>query len=185
MSASSNEMNYCSLTGEKMTDPVVAADGCRYERAAIVRHIEENCKAGPVLSPVTKKILENYSLTPLLKQTELLDSDNSGVDDVVIEMTTKVNVNEKTLLLDDKKNNVSNSGNSNGFFCGSRGSEDKHKCRNGWIITGTTTAVSTTLGVVAYVAQLDSDLALGLKVAAAITGGVGLVYGGIRCGLGW
>ena len=42
-----------------MTDPVIAADGYTYERAALVQRLEHS-----LVSPVTGKMLESISFLP-------------------------------------------------------------------------------------------------------------------------
>mmetsp|Transcript_629 Transcript_629/g.1475 ORF Transcript_629/g.1475 Transcript_629/m.1475 type:complete len:87 (+) Transcript_629:405-665(+) len=54
----------CPITGNIMTDPVVAADGHTYERSAIEHVFAQSPGSGEVLSPVTKKALAHRHLVP-------------------------------------------------------------------------------------------------------------------------
>jgi hypothetical protein len=53
----------CPITMEVMNDPVMAADGHTYERAAIEQWFSQN-SSGPILSPKTNRGLPNTGLTP-------------------------------------------------------------------------------------------------------------------------
>ncbi len=58
----------CPITQDLMTDPVVAADGSTYERAAITKWIfEGNCT-----SPMTNDLLHDHQLTPNLNLRSLI-----------------------------------------------------------------------------------------------------------------
>jgi hypothetical protein len=50
---------FCSITGQIMVDPVVAADGYTYERKAIEKWLEAHD-----VSPTTNEILKNKILRP-------------------------------------------------------------------------------------------------------------------------
>jgi hypothetical protein len=52
-------MPACPITGEPMIEPVVAADGHTYERAAIARWLSESDK-----SPLTGSVLAHKELVP-------------------------------------------------------------------------------------------------------------------------
>ena len=57
----------------KLVDPVIAADGQTYERAAMERWLaEQPAGAGPLLSPVTGQPLPYTSLLPNLAVRALL-----------------------------------------------------------------------------------------------------------------
>ena len=48
----------CGITGELMNDPVTIADGCSYERAAIIAWLARHR-----ISPTTKRLLPNKGVT--------------------------------------------------------------------------------------------------------------------------
>mmetsp|Transcript_2170 Transcript_2170/g.5095 ORF Transcript_2170/g.5095 Transcript_2170/m.5095 type:complete len:498 (-) Transcript_2170:133-1626(-) len=53
---------YCPISGNRMVDPVMAADGYTYERSAIVSKFDETPSDGEVLSPVTGEALAHREL---------------------------------------------------------------------------------------------------------------------------
>jgi hypothetical protein len=64
-------MPCCPITGEPMLDPVVAADGHTYERAAIARWLQTSDKSpltGGILAH--KELVPNYMLLSSLQELE-------------------------------------------------------------------------------------------------------------------
>ena len=54
---------YCPITRTTMADPVIAADGYTYERAAITQWIQQNISSGMVYSPINFIPLTHLNLT--------------------------------------------------------------------------------------------------------------------------
>lgn len=91
----------CPITGEPMRDPVVAADGHTYERAAIARWLAESNKSpltGAVLSH--KDLVPNYMLLSSLQEAAAAtkppkgDAQEQGVEEDEEGVTAEVNIDD-------------------------------------------------------------------------------------------
>jgi len=69
----------CPITREVMKDPVIAADGFSYERAAIEKWIRENNHQGRVHSPKTREPLAHLNLNPNFTLREIMQAFSIGM----------------------------------------------------------------------------------------------------------
>lgn len=91
----------CPITGEPMRNPVVAADGHTYERAAIARWLTESNKS-PLTGAVLphKELVPNYMLLSSLQESAALlkapivDTQERGAEAVEDEVTADVNIDD-------------------------------------------------------------------------------------------
>jgi hypothetical protein len=87
-------MPCCPITGEPMVDPVVAADGHTYERAAIARWFHSNNK-----SPLTGSVVPHKHLVPnyvlLSSIQELTSASTTGVVKTTMTATAGIDQHER------------------------------------------------------------------------------------------
>lgn len=112
----------CIITGDIMTEPVIAADGYTYEKTAIVKWLVERQNK----SPITRQVIDPNILIPNRILKTLIENYTQN------NPTTSNNASSSnnTLILTNNNSNTtttnSSSGNSNTFFSNNISNEKTH-----------------------------------------------------------